>query len=188
MVEDSTRALIEKDASLAEKVMVQEDKFVDPVFKQLVDFVDRLIQGDLTTRQSSRCFQIKNLLMDIERVADLSEDIAQYALEKIKDDVPFTPEAMQELQQSAEQAHDIYSLAIIAFSASDKKLALEVCRRENEFDRLYWRLRQNHIERLEAGMCHPRADVIFTETMRALERISDHADNIGVSIDRSTDD
>jgi len=188
MVEDSTRALIEKDASLAEKVMVQEDKFVDPVFKQLVDFVDRLIQGDLTTRQSSRCFQIKNLLMDIERVADLSEDIAQYALEKIKDDVPFTPEAMQELQQSAEQAHDIYSLAIIAFSASDRKLALEVCRRENEFDRLYWRLRQNHIERLEAGMCHPRADVIFTETMRALERISDHADNIGVSIDRSTNE
>jgi phosphate:Na+ symporter len=100
--------------------------------------------------------------------------------------VPFTPEALQELQQASEQAQDIYSLSIIAFSAGDRKLAKEVCRRENDFDRLYWRFRQNHIERLEAGMCHPRADVIFTETMRALERISDHADNIGVSIDRSS--
>jgi phosphate:Na+ symporter len=188
MVEDSSRALIEKDRSLAERVIVQEDEFVDPVFKKLVDFVDRLIQDDLTSRQTSRCFQIKNLSMDIERVADLSEDIAQYALEKIKDDVPFTPEALEELQQASKLAHDIYALAITAFSASDKAMAGEVCHRENDFDRLYWRFRQNHIERLEAGMCHPRADVIFTETMRALERISDHADNIGVSIARSADE
>jgi hypothetical protein len=38
---------------------------------------------------------------------------------------------------------------------------------------------------LEAGVCHPEADVIFTETLRNLERISDHADNLGVSVARS---
>jgi phosphate:Na+ symporter len=186
MVENSCQALIEKNKALAEGVIVQEDKFVDPVFKLLVDFVNRLIQEDLIRKHSQRCFQIKNLLMDIERVADLSEDIAQYALERIKDDVPFTPQALQDLLQASKQTQDIFSLSIIAFSANDRELAGEVCRKESEFDRLYWQIRQSHIERLETGTCHPRADVIFTETMRALERISDHADNIGVSIVRSS--
>lgn len=186
MVESGCQALIEKDAAKAEGVIVQEDKIVDPVFKILVEFVNRLILGDLTRKQSQRCFQIKNLLTDIERVADLSEDIAQYSLERIKDDVPFTPQAQQDLRQASKHALETFSLAISAFSASDVELSREVCRKENEFDRLYWQIRQNHIERLAAGSCHPRADVIFTETMRALERISDHADNIGVSVARSS--
>lgn len=186
MVENSCQALVEKDKIMAEGVIEREDNFIDPVFKILANFVNKLIQGDLTKKQSQRCFQIKNLLMDIERVADLSEDIAQYTLERIKDDVPFTPQALQELQQASRQAQDIFSLSITAFSANDKDLASKVCLRENEFDQLYWKIRQNHIERIEAGECHPRADVIFTETMRALERISDHADNIGVSIVRSS--
>jgi phosphate:Na+ symporter len=185
MVDDSCRALVEQDRAAAERVLVQEDKFVDPVFKLLVDFVDRLIQGDLNEKQSKRCFQMKNLLMDIERVADLSEDIAQYALERLNNEVPFSPQAISELEQAWKQAKDIYSLSVIAFGSSDQGLAKEVCRRESEFDKLYWHIRQSHIERLEAGMCHPEADVIFTETMRALERISDHADNLGVSVARS---
>lgn len=186
MVENGCQALFEKDTAMAESVISQEEKFVDPVFKILVDFVDRLIQGDLTAKQSIRCFQIKNLLMDIERVADLSEDIAQCALERAVKKIPFTSLGLQELQQASKQAKDIFSLSLIAFSASDRELAREVCRRENEFDHLYWQIRQNHIERLEAGQCHAQEDVIFTETMRALERISDHADNIGISVSRST--
>ena len=40
-------------------------------------------------------------------------------------------------------------------------------------------------ERLEAGICSPEANVIFTEILRNLERISDHADNLGVSVMRT---
>jgi phosphate:Na+ symporter len=185
MVEDSCRALIEKDATAAESVLVQEDKFVDPVFKTLVDFVDRLIQEELTTAQNKRCFQIKNLSMDIERVADMSEDIAQYALDRIEHNVSFSSQAIQELEQASKRVKDIYSLSIVAFQSSDRELAQKVCQEESEFDKLYWQIRQSHIERLEKGMCHPEADVIFTETMRILERISDHADNLGVSVARS---
>jgi phosphate:Na+ symporter len=56
---------------------------------------------------------------------------------------------------------------------------------EDEFDQLYIKARQGHIERLEADICQPEADVLFTETLRNLERISDHADNIGISTFRS---
>jgi phosphate:Na+ symporter len=53
---------------------------------------------------------------------------------------------------------------------------------ESEFDGLYLGARQAHIERLEAGICQPEADVLFVESLRNLERICDHADNVGVSV------
>ena len=76
-------------------------------------------------------------------------------------------------------------VALKAFETSDKVMAQEACDLESEFDRTYWQARHRHIERLEAGICKPEANVIFTEVLRLLERVSDHADNLGVSVMRS---
>jgi phosphate:Na+ symporter len=185
MFEQSGQALLQKNARVAKQVQEQEDKFVDPVYKTLVDFVNRLIQEDLSITQQKRCFQIKNLLIDIERVADMSEDIAQYAMERIENNVTFSPQAIEELEQLWRHSHCTFTQAIQAFQENDKLLAKQVCTRESEFDKLYLQTRQRHIERLEAGICNPEANVIFTEVLRDLERISDHADNLGVSVMRA---
>jgi phosphate:Na+ symporter len=185
MLEESCQALVSKNPKLAKHVLEQEDQLVDPVFKTLVDFIDRLIREDLSIPQQKRCFQMKNLLIDIERVADMSEDIAQYAMERIKTDVYFSPQAVEELEQLGKHVFCTFSSAVEAFQAGDKLLARRVCEMESEFDKLYWQTRQRHIERLEGGLCNPEANVIFTETLRVLERISDHADNLGVSVMRA---
>jgi len=185
MLEESCQALIAKDPKAASHVLEQEDELVDPVYKTLVDFINKLIRGDLSIAQQKRCFQMKNLLIDIERVGDMAEDIAQYALNRIKDNVPFSPQAVEELDCLWKHTHHTYLSAIKAFQESDKLLAREVCNMESEFDKLYWQMRQRHIERLEAGICNPEANVIFTEILRNLERISDHADNLGVSVMRA---
>jgi phosphate:Na+ symporter len=185
MLEESCQALLTKDPRAANHVIEQEDKYIDPIYKTLVDFVNRLIQEDLGISQQKRCFQIKNLLIDIERVGDMSEDIAQYAMERIDHDVPFSPQAITELDQLARHTLCTFSSAIKAFQDNDKLLGRKVCEMESEFDKLYWQTRQRHIERLEAGICNPEANVIFTEILRNLERISDHADNLGVSVMRA---
>lgn len=158
---------------------------VDPVCKELGNFVNALMRQDLSVAQQKRCFQIKNLLTDVERVGDLAEDLAQYAMERVDNDVRFSIQATEELEQLWKHAHHTYLLALQAFQEGDRELARQVCRLESEFDQLYWRTRQGHIERLGTGICYPEADVIFTETLRNLERISDHADNFGVSVMRS---
>jgi Na+/phosphate symporter len=35
---------------------------------------------------------------------------------------------------------------------------------------------------MREGVCMPEADTIFVETLRNLERISDHADNIALDV------
>jgi phosphate:Na+ symporter len=106
-------------------------------------------------------------------------------MNRIKNNVPFSPQAVEELDSLWRHSHHTYLSALKAFQEDDKLLAREVCTMESEFDKLYWQTRQRHIERLEAGICNPEANVIFTEILRNLERISDHADNLGVSVMRA---
>jgi phosphate:Na+ symporter len=185
MVEESFRALITKNPQAASHVFEQEDKFADPLYKTIVDFVNRLIQEELSITQQKRCFQLKNLLIDIERVADMAEDIAQIAMERMNKDISFTPLALEELDQLWRHTHCTFSSAVQAFQESDKGLAEKVCEMESEFDKLYWQTRQRHMERLEQGACSTQANIIFMEAIRTLERISDHADNLGVSVMRA---
>ena len=185
MIALSCAALLEKDAASADRVLLLEEEVVDPVTKELEGFVNNLMLSELSLAQHRRAFQIKNLLIDIERVGDMAEDIARYALERMDGDVPFSDAAIRELTQLSRFAHTIYSQSLQAFREDDPALALLVCQQESEFDCMYWQIRETHIERMEVGLCHPKADVIFTETLRLLERISDHADNLGVSVSRS---
>ncbi|PKN92211.1 MAG: hypothetical protein CVU44_16405 [Chloroflexi bacterium HGW-Chloroflexi-6] len=186
MLEQGFRALIDRNTSQAQQVMALEDEFVDPVFKILTDFVNKLLlQEDLTPAQKKRCFQLKNLLMDIERIGDMAEDIAQYAITRVENKVNFSPAAVEDLEALCKHAQKTFVVALKAFETSDKEVAQEACNLESEFDRTYWQARHRHIERLEAGTCNPEANVIFTEVLRLLERVSDHADNLGVSVMRS---
>jgi phosphate:Na+ symporter len=185
MIECSRLALVEDDASAAHRVVEQESAFVDPVTHILEDFVNTLMQESLSVNQQRRCFQLKSLLIDVERVGDLAEDIAEAAQERSATGVAFSPEAVRELDELCRHAHNTFSLALQALQTGDRTLAQRVCRMEVEFDGLYHAARQRHIDRLEAGICHSEVDVIFTETLRNLERISDHADNLGISIMRA---
>lgn len=185
MVELSCKALIEKNLDHAQRVVNMEENTVDPVTDELEHFIIALMRSDLSYEQQRRSFQMKNLLIDIERVGDMAEDIAEFAQERVRDDVIFSDESIQELDALWHRAHIIYSRSLEAFRDGNRELAGKVCKAESEFDILYWKTRQLHIDRLAAGLCHPEADVIFTETLRLLERISDHADNLGVSVSRN---
>jgi phosphate:Na+ symporter len=185
MVESSRRALAENDIDSAQWVLEQEVSLVDPVHKLLEDFINTLMRRDLSLSQQKRCFQLKNLLTDIERVGDLAEDLAQAAQKRVTNGVPFSTQAMQDLDQLYRHAHHTYSLALQALQDGDRTMAQRACRLESEFDQLYWEARQGHIDRLNANVCRPEADVIFVEVLRNLERISDHADNLGVSVVRA---
>lgn len=184
MIDRGRLALVENDLDAAQWVLEQEDEFIDPVCVILEDFVNTLMEGNLSVAQQRRCFQLKNLITDIERVGDLTENLAQAAQKKVAHDVRFSPQAMEELNRLCQHVYHTYTYALQAFRESDQTLARRACRLEDELDALYLEARQGHIDRLNAGICQPEADVIFVEALRNLERIGDHADNLGISVMR----
>ena len=178
----SCQALIEQDEGKAVRVIEMENSLVNPIAHELDNFIGTLMLADLSQQQQQRCFQVKTLVIDIERVGDMAEDIAQFAQERMLGNIAFSDEAITELNYLWKFVHNTYSDALTALLKKDKELAQKACQAESEFDNLYAQARERHVKRMEEEVCTPSANVIFTETLRNLERISDHADNIGLSV------
>ena len=185
MLDRSCAALVEGDTSAIAWVIAREDEFVDPLTHAIERFVNTLMREELSDEQQRRCFQLKNLLVDIERVGDLAEDISEAAQSRLAGGISFSSQAMEELERLCRYVHAIYTEALHALQTGDRALAARACQMEDDFDDIYDMARAKHIERLDARICEPGADVIFTETLRNLERVGDHADNIGVSVMRN---
>lgn len=181
----SAEALLQEDSRRIDEVIHVEQDLLDPLTHEIEYFIDRLMEEQhLSSEQKERCFQLKALLIDIERLGDLAENIAQAAREKIQDQVSFSEGAVTDLLTLVQHVVETVNLAIDAFEKDDDLLASLVCQRESDFDHHYYRSRQSHIDRMNAGICSAEGNVLFTEIIRNLERISDHADNIGIGVQR----
>ena len=185
MLDCSRRAMVDLDEEAMAWVFAHENGFVDPVCKTLDEFVNGLLRGNLSVRQQRKCFQIKNLITDIERIGDLTEDMAEAAQKRLQDGVYFSEYALKDIDRLCRYTHGTYMCALNALRDRDREMAVHACDLEEEFDVMYLEARQEHIRRLEGGVCQPEANVIFVEWLRNLERISDHADNLGVSVRRN---
>jgi phosphate:Na+ symporter len=185
MLETSRRAMLEQDVDAMQWVLDQESGFVDPVSRALDGFINGLLQQNLSARQQRLCLQVKHLVTDIERIGDLTENLAEAAQKRVEHQVDFSLQAIEDIDRLCLHAHRTYMCALDALRDRDRVLAKQACDLESAFDRMYLEARQGHIQRLAEGTCQPEADVVYVEWLRNLERISDHADNLGISVSRN---
>jgi len=181
----SRAALLDTDEAAIQRVLAGEDRQVDPLCAEIEGFVDDLMRGHLNESERRRCFQLKHLVIDIERVADLAENLAQAGQERSREQIPFSPQAQAELMKFHSLVCEVWALAVKAVASGDKAIARAVIEGEDEIDLMERKLRESHRTRLGCGTCAPRADILFIETLRNLERVGDHADNLGISVLRS---
>lgn len=182
MLSLSRRALLHKDTGVAGEVLRLEREVVDPLCDAIEHFVDGIISEDLGSDERKRCFELKNVNVDLERVADHAENMAEAAQDRVYHEVPFSQAALRDIERTFEHADLALRTALTAFGSGDRDLAIRACRLEDEMDHITLAVRQGHLNRLDSGECHPEAGVLFVETLRNLERIGDHADNIALTI------
>ena len=178
-------ALLQTDEAAIQRVLASEDQQIDPLCAEIEAFVDDLLRGHLSDTERRRCFQLKHLIIDIERVADLTENLAQAGQERRRDDIPFSAPAVEELLKYHSLVCEVWELAVRALASGDRAIAQAVVEGEDQIDQMERELRESHRERQECGICAPRANILFIETLRNLERIGDHADNLGISVLRN---
>jgi len=182
MLKGGEKALIDDDEKAARSVIEEEDEMVDYLYNAIESFVDVIMDRDLSEKELQKCIQLSHNVTDIERVADLANNLAEACQEKLRKNISFSPQAQKELGLLFEKVRQAYDLSIKSLKTDDRKLAQRVLEIEDEVDTLEARFRDSHMRRLEEGVCSPKADVIYVESLRNLERISDHADNIAASI------
>ena len=181
MIVLSKNALLSKDLKDAKKVIRLEDE-VDEACRDTEDFLDKIREEELNKEDAIWRLKLLAILTDIERVGDLASNIAEFVEEKLLNGISFSDEGSKALEEMFDLVEETYSTAIKSLKTKNKDLAKVAEELEDDVDKLERKLKESHVERVRIGACDPQADAVFVETLRNLERISDHADNIAYDV------
>jgi phosphate:Na+ symporter len=181
MLQLSKLAIVDEDQNAAEEVLDLEDE-VDEYCDETEIFIDKIREEDLAERQKLWRIKLLNIIVDVERIGDMTNNLAEFGISRMREQIPFSDKALKELTNLFNKVEETYSTAITAMKQRSELLAKQAVELEDEVDVLERKSKRAHIKRTTAGICAPEADVMFTEILRNLERIGDHADNIAYDI------
>ena len=180
-IEYSSRAVTQNDHELVEKIYTTEEK-VDYYAKYLTAYLIKLNNLSLTDKQH---FVINNLfhaVIDLERISDRAENLAELAQYKIENNIVFSDRGNRELKELFNKVLLCLSRCISARETLDRNAVKDVYRIEEEVDDLEDDLRNTHIQRLSDGLCAPTSSVTFLDILTNLERVSDHSKNVAEGV------
>lgn len=174
-------AIFEKDEAKIQDVFKRE-KVINQLQHGINHYLIKLSNLPISENEHGIVNSLFHTVSDIERVGDHAENLAELAEIRIRDEVDFSEQAINELEQISTLAIKSFKTAIQACEFDDRSIAKEVQPLEQQVDKLEEDLRARHIKRLSENKCTSMAGVVFLDTISNLERISDHASNIGNAI------
>ncbi len=173
----AVRALLENNQDDIDEV-VRREKDINGLQKVLTQY---LITVNISALNEQQYLTIKNLLYtinDIERIGDHAENLVELASEKIRENLEFSKEAVDNLKIMADKVLEAVDKSLEARKQMDRKIAESVNQYEEAVDAMEVRLREEHVHRLSKNQCSAESGVVYVDALSNLERISDHAYNI----------
>lgn len=175
------QAIFDKDEAKIQEVFERE-KVINQLQHGINHYLIKLSNLPISEVEHGIVNSLFHTVSDIERVGDHAENLAELAQIRIRDEVPFSDMAIKELEKISSLAIKCFETSVQACEFDDRNIAKEVQPMEQEVDVLEEKLRTRHIKRLSENKCSSMAGVVFLDAISNLERISDHASNIGNSV------
>ena len=160
----------------------QNEKELDFINRELVRFVVDLSDLPLNEKDHKYVATTFHTISDLERVGDYAENIMEYADTLRNEDDGFSESAVSEVAYLREHIEEMYRQVMQAYGQNDEKALEEAYRIEDEIDRITARMDENHIIRLNEGICTAIAGSQYMSLASNSERIADHFINVGKMI------
>lgn len=176
-LELAIKAAKTQDNAIMNKVLEKEEA-IDTISKSITSYMVKLCNSDLNEQQNKQITSLFHTVIDMERISDHCENIIESAQYMHEDDIRFSDYAQEELDRVCNETIKCVTNAVEALSSYDIELAEKVISEEERVDNLEENFRAEHINRLAARECDPKAGVAFLDILTNLERVADHALNV----------
>jgi phosphate transport system protein len=169
------QALFERDLEAPAQITVQE-KQIDYLYRKIEQDCVTLIALQSPVAQDLRLLSaLMQLVRDLERIGDYAEDLGEIALQLF----PYpTPAHMGQIKLMCDRCRAMLALSLAALSDLDADSGLAVKVKDDAVDLDYKTLYQVLAQQRDIqGVVEPI--VLLVLIIRHLERMADHATNIG---------
>ncbi|MFY9482358.1 MAG: phosphate signaling complex protein PhoU [Tissierellaceae bacterium] len=174
-IEDSIKALINRDTALAKDIMSRDDE-VDDMEKSIENRCLQLIIRHHPVASDLRLISsILKMITDLERIGDQAADIAEISL--LLADQEYIKE-LRDIPKMAEATIKMLKNSIDAFVNKSLDLAHEVIAFDDVVDDLFDIVKDDLISLINKDIKYGEQAINFIMIAKYLERIGDHAQNI----------
>ena len=161
----------------------QTEEELNFINRSLVDFVVKLSNKTALSEHDhiylSTTFRS---IRDLERVGDYAENIVEYARDLSETGSSFSPDARNEIYRLKKMIEDLFSNVMGAYTDEDMGKMAQANVIEEQIDDFTKMMEDNHVARMNAGVCTPSVGVHYLELSSDTERIADHLINVAKSI------
>ncbi len=163
-------------------VIREKENLVDRYEDELSSYLVRLSEQKLSVEHSREVAKLLHVVGDIERISDHSVNLVAVAKEMHEKKIEFSEEANREITILATAVTDIIEMTSIALIENDLSLAARIEPLEQIIDKLQYKMKSNHIKRLQDSNCTIELGFIFSDFITNCERASDHCSNIAACL------
>ena len=164
------------------KLAFKREGLVNDLQKSILNYLLKLSKSPLHLDSMETVDSLFNIVNDIERIGDHSENIAELSQEVIDLEIKFSEEGAKDLKEMYLKVMSAYTYALEAMETSNADLAYKVIRLEEQVDMMEKVCRNNHLQRLNKGNCSIDGGVLYLDIVTNLERIADHSLNIAQKV------
>lgn len=158
------------------------EKELDFINKELVHFIVKLSKEQLSDQDHKYLSVAFHTISDLERVGDYAENIVEYADSLQSSGEGFSVSAIAEIQYMEEKVISLFDSCMAAYVNLDFDALHNAEQIEDEIDRITARMEDNHIKRMNEGICTPMVGAQYMSLASNAERIADHFMNVGKCI------
>ena len=127
--------------------------------------------------------RLHHVIIDLERIGDRAENIAEYTMTLIDTKEKMTQQGIDELKRISNKTMQVLEKSLNIFETRNLNQLDELESLKKEFDVMQRDFTNNHIHRLQQELCRPHTGVVFTNMLASLERIASHSINIAYSVE-----
>ena len=165
-----------------EAEFARNEKELNFINRALVDFVVKLAKHPLNERDRLYLATAIRSISDLERVGDYAENIVEYAQSLRNSEESFSVSAVAEIDYLKEKINALFANAMKAYIDFDTDALNMAEECEDQVDNIANRMADNHIIRLNDGVCSPLVGAQYLSLSMNAERVADHFMNIAHTI------
>ena len=158
--------------------IARREDLIDRLQEEITGYLVELSGKELTPQESSLIPALIHAVNDTERIGDHSENLVELAHLRRKGDHPFTEYALANLREMQEMLNAQFETTYRTLSGLNGKAVEESRINEDRINEFVQKASEDHVKRLEAGVCQVQSGVIYLDLLAHLERVGDHLANI----------
>jgi phosphate transport system protein len=168
-------ALCERDLDAAQQIALQ-DKQIDQLYRQIeIDCVNLMALQAPVTQDLRLLSALMQLIRDLERIGDYAEDIGEISVKLFPYPVP---SCIDRVQVMMDRCRAMLAMGLAALSDLDAESGLDIKFKDDAVDSDYESL-YNLLVKPSQNPGPVEPIVLLVLAIRHLERMADHATNIG---------